>query len=439
MEQEIKLKNKLKTDKKYVFLNRIEIIDQLNYELFIAKRIIAAKQYKSSISSPIIKIAIIAIAMGMVIMMVSVATGIGLQEKIREKLSGFNGHIQITNFDDNNSEITLNPVSKKQDFYPKFTNIDGIKNVQVFATKAGIIRTKSDFEGIIFKGVGQEYDWTFFKEYLTKGKLPDFSKEVSNDVLISEVISNRLDIHLGDEFNILFVKEDPAKAPWIRVVTVVGVYNSGFQEFDENFVIADIRHIQKMNRWEADEVGGFEVLLNNFDEIQQKSDQIYLQTASTLNSKSVIEKYPSIFEWISLFDNNMVLIIAIMILVAGINMITALLVLILERTQMVGILKALGAANFSIRKIFLYNAGYLIIIGLFWGNLIGLTLLFAQKYSGILTLDPSTYYVNTVPVHIDFGYIALLNIGTLLLCLSMLIIPSIIIAKISPAKSIKFE
>lgn len=420
-------------------MNRLEIIYQLNYELFIAKRIIAAKQYKSSISSPIIKIAIIAIAMGMVIMMVSVATGIGLQQKIREKLSGFNGHIQITNFDDNNSEITLNPVSKKQNFYPKFTTIDGIKNVQVFATKAGIIRTETDFEGIIFKGVGQEYDWTFFKEYLTKGRLPYFSKEVANEVLISEEISNRLNIHLGDEFNILFVKDDPEKAPWIRVVNVVGIYNSGFQEFDENFVIADIRHIQKMNRWDDDEVGGFEVLLNNFDEIQQKSDQVYLQTASTLNSKSVIEKYPSIFEWISLFDNNMYLIIAIMILVAGINMITALLVLILERTQMVGILKALGGSNFSIRKIFLYNAAYLIVKGLFWGNLIGLTLLFVQKFSGILTLDPSTYYVNAVPVYIDFGYIILLNVGTLLLCLSMLIIPSVIISKISPAKSIKFE
>jgi len=377
--------------------------------------------------------------MGMVIMMVSVATGIGLQKKIREKLSGFNGHVQITNFDDNNSEITLNPVSKKQDFYPKFTNIKGIKNVQVFATKAGIIRTKTDFEGIIFKGVGAEYDWTFFKEYLTKGRLPDISKEVSNEVLISEEISNRLDIHLGDQFNILFVKEDPVKAPWIRVVTVVGIYNSGFQEFDENFVIADLRHIQKMNRWENDEVGGFEVLLNNFDDIKEKSDQIYLQTASTLNSKSVMEKYPSIFEWIALFDNNMYLIIAIMILVAGINMITALLVLILERTQMVGILKALGSSNLSIRKVFLYNAAYLILKGLFWGNLIGLSLLFAQKYSGFLTLDPSTYYVNTVPVYIDFSYIALLNIGTLLLCLAMLIVPSIIISKISPAKSIKFE
>jgi lipoprotein-releasing system permease protein len=411
----------------------------LNYELFIAKRIIAAKQYKSSISSPIIKIAIIAIALGIIIMMIAIATGIGLQEKIREKLSGFNGHIQITNFDNNNSEITLVPVSKKQDFYPKFSTVEGIENIQIFATKAGIIRTETDFEGIILKGVGQDYDWSFFEDYLIEGRLPKYANDVSNDVLISQEISNRLGLKLGDEFNILFVKDNPSKAPWIRVVKIIGIYNSGFQEFDKSFVIGDIRHIQKMNRWEDDEVGGFEVLIANFDEIEEKSNEVYLQTASTLNSKSIVEKYPSIFEWISLFDNNIYLIIVIMIFVAGINMITALLVLILERTQMIGILKALGSSNVSIRKVFMYNAGYLILKGLFWGNLIGLTILLIQKYFGVITLNPENYYVSEAPIYLNFGYIILLNIGTLILCLLMLIIPTIIISKISPVKSIKFE
>jgi lipoprotein-releasing system permease protein len=411
----------------------------LNYELFIAKRIIVAKQCKSSISSPIIKIAIIAIAIGIVIMMIAMATGIGLQQKIREKLSGFNGHVQITNFDNNNSEITLEPVSKKQDFYPEFTNVSEIKNIQVFATKAGIIRTETDFEGIIFKGVSNDYDWTFFEEYLLEGLLPNYTKELSFDVLISSEISNRLKINLEDEFNILFVKEDPAKAPWLRVVKVTGIYNTGFQDFDENYVIADIRHIQKMNKWNEDEVGGFEVFIQDFDAIIEKSNQVYNQTASTLNSQSIIEKYPTIFEWISLFDTNIYLIIVIMILVAGINMITALLVLILERAQMVGILKALGSSNVSIRKVFLYNASYLILRGLFWGNLIGLTILLVQKYTGLITLNPETYYVNTVPIYLDVTYIILLNIGTLLLCFLMLIIPSIVISKISPVKSIKFE
>ena len=411
----------------------------MNYELFIAKRIIAAKQYKSSISSPIIKIAISAIAVGIIVMMIAIATGFGLQEKIREKLSGFNGHIQITNFDNNNSEITLNPISKNQDFYPEFTTITNIENVQVFATKGGIIRTETDFEGIILKGVAKDFNWTFFKEYLVEGTLPDFNNTVTNDVLISKEISNRLQINLGDTFNILFVKDNPSKAPWLRVVKAVGIYNSGFQEFDENFVIADIRHIQKMNRWTEDQVGGFEVLITNFDEIDLKSNQIYKETASTLNSQSIIEKYPGIFEWISLFDNNIYLIIVIMILVAGINMITALLVLILERTQMIGILKALGSSNVSIRKVFLYNAGYLVLKGLFWGNLIGLSILFAQKYIGFITLSPETYYVSEAPVYIDFWYILLLNISTLLLCLLMLIVPTLLIAKIDPVKSIKFE
>ncbi|WP_298263173.1 FtsX-like permease family protein [uncultured Lutibacter sp.] len=411
----------------------------MNYELFIAKRIIAAKEYKSSISSPIIKIAIVAISLGVIIMMIAMATGIGLQQKIREKIAGFNGHIQITNFDNNYSEITLEPVSINQDFYPNFSNISNVKKVQVYATKGGIIRTATDFEGIILKGISKDYDWSFFEEYLVEGNLPDYTKDTSFDVLISKEISNRMHIGVGDEFNILFVKEDPSKAPWLRVVKAVGIYNSGFQDFDENFVIADIRHIQKMNRWKENEVGGFEVLLNDFDEIEEKSNEIYTQTASTLNSQSIIEKYPAIFEWIGLFDNNIYLIIAIMIIVAGINMITALLVLILERTQMIGILKALGSSNVSIRKVFLYNAGYLILKGLFWGNIIGLFLLFAQKYGGFITLDPNTYYVTTVPIYINLKYLVALNLGTLVLCLSMLIIPSIIISKINPAKSIKFE
>lgn len=411
----------------------------MNYELFIAKRIIAAKKYKSSISSPIIKIAIIAIALGLIIMMIAIATGIGLQEKIREKIAGFNGHIQITNFDNNNSEITLVPVSKNQDFYPEFKSVSNIQNVQVFATKAGIIRTETDFEGIILKGVANDYDWTFFKEYLVDGTLPNYVNSVSNDVLISKEIADRMKLKLGDEFNILFVKNDPTKAPWIRVVKIIGIYSSGFQEFDGSFVIGDIRHIQKMNRWEDDQVGGFEVLINDFNEITLKSNEVYMQTGSTLNSQSIVEKYPAIFEWISLFDNNIYLIIAIMILVAGINMITALLVLILERTQMIGILKALGSSNVSIRKVFLYNAAYLILKGLFWGNLIGLSILFIQKYFGVITLNPETYYVSEAPIYLNFGYILLLNVGTLVLCLVMLIIPTVIISKISPVKSIKFE
>ena len=411
----------------------------MNYELFIAKRIIASKQYKSSVSAPIIKIAIIAIALGIVIMMITIATGIGLQQKIREKIAGFNGHIQVTNYDNNNSEITVNPILKNQNFYPKFKDIPEIKHEQIYATKAGIIRTKTDFEGIILKGVGQDYDWNFFKQYLVAGTVPNYNATVSDDVLISKVMSNRLGIKLGDSFNILFVKEDPSKPPFIRVMKAVGIYNTGFNDFDKNFVISDIRHIQKMNKWDVNQIGGFEFFISDFKDITKISDKVYTSINSTLNSQSIVEKYPAIFEWIGLFDTNIYLIIGIMILVAGINMITALLVLILERAQMIGILKALGSNNFSIRKVFLYNASYLILKGLFWGNIIGIAILLIQKYFKIVTLNPETYYVNSVPIYLNISYILFLNIGTLLLCLAMLLIPSIVISKINPAKSIKFE
>jgi len=411
----------------------------LNYELFLAKRIIAAKQYKSSISSPIIKIAITAISLGIIIMLISIATGVGLQQKIKEKISGFNGHVQITNFEDNNSQITVTPISIDQPFYPSFMNVEGVKSVQVFATKAGIIRTESDFEGVILKGVGDEFDWSFFNSYLTEGKVLNITDKISNAVLISKITADRLNLKVGDDFNLFFIKDDPSKPPNVRVFSVSGIYNSGFKEFDENYVMGDIKHIQRLNKWEPNEIGGFEVLLNDFDELELKGNEIYQNISSTLNAQTISEKYPAIFEWLQLFNTNIVVIIGIMILIAGINMITALLVLILERTQMIGILKALGSSNWSIRKVFLYNAAYLITIGLFWGNLIGIGLLLIQKYTGIIQLNPESYYVSEVPVYIGIEYILLLNIGTLILCLIMLLIPSYIVSKISPIKAIKFD
>ena len=411
----------------------------MNYELFIAKRIIAAKQDKSSVSSPIIKIAIAAIALGVIIMMISIATGVGLQKKIKEKISGFDGHVQISNYEENNSKITINPLSLEQEFYPNFTNIDGIKNVQSYASKGGIIRTDTDFEGVILKGVNLDYDWSFFKTYLVEGSILALNDETSNDVLISKVTATRLGLKLGDSFNTFFFKNDPSKAPNARKFVITGIYNSGFKEFDEYFVIGDIKQIQRLNKWTPDQVGGFEVLLDDFDELEEKGKEIYTAVPSTLYASTISEKYPAIFEWLDLFDTNIIVIIGIMILISGINMITALLVLILERTQMIGILKALGNSNWSIRKIFLYNAGYLIAVGLFFGNIVGIGILLAQKYFGIIQLNPETYYVSQAPVYLDAQYILLLNVGTLVLCLLMLLVPSYIVSKISPVKAIKFD
>ena len=372
-------------------------------------------------------------------MLFSIATGVGLQRKIKEKISGFNGDIQITNYDTNNSSITVNPIDLHQDFYPAFKDIPNVKSVQPFATIGGIIRTAKEFEGVILKGVDQNYDWSFFNEYLVAGKTPDYSEQISSEVLISDKTSRRLDLKVGDDFHMFFVKDNPNKIPNSRKFHVLGIFNSGFEEFDEKYLIGDIRHIQRINKWDEDQIGGFEVYTHNFDDLKITGFEIYGAIDPTLNALTIAEKFPGIFEWLNLFDTNIAVIIGIMILIAGINMITALLVLILERTQMIGILKALGNNNTSIRKIFLYNAAYLIGKGLLWGNIIGIGMLLIQKYFGLISLDPETYYVSQIPVYLNIKYIVMINLGTLILCFLMLIIPSVIVSKISPVKAIKFE
>ncbi|WP_313115129.1 ABC transporter permease [Aequorivita sediminis] len=411
----------------------------MNFEFFIARRIVASKDYKSSISAPIIKIAITAIALGIIMMLISIATGVGLQKKIREKVSAFNGDIVISNFDTNFSNDSQNPISKNQDFYPTFKNIEGIKHVQITASKGGVIRTETDFEGVVVKGVGSDYDWGYFEDYLVDGKLPDFKSDLNSEILISEYLANRLHFKLGDRVTTFFLNDDVSKTPRSRGFEIVGIYNSGFQQFDEQFIITDIRHIQRLNKWEDDQIGAFEVFVNDFDNIVPIGNEVYNETSSTLDTQTIRQKYASIFEWLDLFDFNIIMIIGIMILVAGINMITALLVLILERTQMIGILKALGSSDWSVRKVFLYNAMYLIGVGLFWGNVIGIGLLLIQKYGKVFKLNPDTYYVNKAPVYLNWDFILLLNAGTFLLCLLMLLIPSFIISKISPVKAIRFE
>jgi lipoprotein-releasing system permease protein len=410
----------------------------LNFELFIAKRIIGNKAYKNSVSAPIIKIGIAAIAIGIVVMLIAIATGLGLQQKIREKVTAFNGHIIIDNYDTNVSDESQVPISLKQDFYPEFTSLEGIKHIQGTANKFGVIRTEKDFEAVIVKGGGADYNWHYFKDFLVEGRLPDFTQELNNEILISRYLANRLQFRVGDKFQMLFGKNLQSQIR-MRSFEIVGIYNSGFQEFDEKFCIADLRHVQSLNRWKKDQIGSFEVFLDDFSEIEIKGVEVHENVPSLMKATTIKEKYYNVFEWIKIFDNNTSGIIVIMILVAGINMITALLVLILERTQMIGILKALGSSNWTIRKVFLYNASYLIGLGLLWGNSIGLGLLFIQKYFKLFPLNPETYYVTEAPIYISLDYILLLNIGTFIVSLLMLLIPSIIISKISPVKAIRFD
>ncbi|WP_333876995.1 ABC transporter permease [Flavobacterium sp.] len=410
----------------------------MKLEYFIAQRLVSAKDHKSSISAPIIKIAVTAIALGIIMMVVSVATGIGLQQKIRQKVSAFNGHIIITGYNDNNSDVSTQPISIRQSFYPAFTNVSGITHVQAVASKAGIIRTATAFEGIIFKGVGKEYQSVNIKEYLVQGRFPQVGSALNEEVLISQYLCDRLGLHLGDRFVTYFMKENN-EGYNLRNFKIVGIYNSGFQEFDANYILGDIRHIQRINKWKPDQVGSFEVFIEDFTQIRQKGEEVYNETASTLDSQTVENKFYYIFEWLKLFDVNIIVILIVMILVATINMVVALLVLILERTQMIGILKSLGANNWSVRKIFLYNALHLISRGLLWGNAISIVLLLLQKYFGIVKLNPESYYVNVAPVDINLWYILLLNLGTVVICLLVLLLPSYIITKITPSQSIRFD
>ncbi len=411
----------------------------MNFEYFIAKRIIDSKAYKSSVSAPIIKIGIAAIAIGIIVMMISIATGIGLQEKIRDKVVAFNGDIIISKFGNNNSQESDSPLSLNQDFYPRFNSVKSVSHIQGVATKFGIIRTETDFEAIIVKGVGTDYKWDYFKEYLVKGKLPEYTDTFSEDVLISEHTANRLYVTVGDTIQTYFINNDYNKQPRIIPYKIVGIYNSGFQEFDKTYIISHIKHLQRINKWEKTDVGHFELFVDNYSQLDAIREQVYQNTPPEFNTITVERKFESIFEWITIFVKNIYGIIGIMVLVAGFNMVTALLVLILERTQMIGILKALGSNNWTIRKIFLYNASYLIFLGLIWGNIIGLGILLAQKYFKIFPLDPNVYYVSEAPVYLSFSYIAALNIGTFILCLLMLLLPSYIITKISPVKAIRFE
>jgi len=410
----------------------------LNNIFFIAKRLIGADDHKNKISSPIIKIAITSIAIGMIIMLISMATGFGLQHKIREKISAFSGHIIISNYDTNQSGLTLKPISLHQDFYPEFKNIEGIKNVQAFATIGGIIRTPNDFEGIILKGVDSLYNWELFKPYLIQGSIPHYGKHMNDSIILSKTIADRLHLKLHQKINTFFLRQGSQK-PQLRVFKIAGIYDSGFDDFDKTYIIGDLKMVQKLYKWSDTLTGGFEVILNDFDQIIPKTNEIYEAVPSTLNTESIIDKYPLIFNWLNMFDFNILLILVIIIFIAGLNMITTLLVMIFEKRQFIAIMKVLGSNNRKLQQIFLIQATYIISIGLLIGNIIGLGLIFLQKHLGFIKLNPETYYVRTAPVFITLKDVILLNAGVLFAILIMLLLPVLVISKISPVKVLKYD
>ena len=410
----------------------------MNFESYMAKRFIKSKPYKNTVSSPIIKISILSIVIGIVMMIISISSSVGLQKTIESKVSSFFGHISISNFENNSSFSSLNPFVNDFDYNLLQSN-DKIKYFQKVAYKSGLIIKSNNFEGVVLKGVTSKFNWEDFSKYITSGRVISLNSNISNEVIISEILSNKLLINLGDKFKATFFKSNSLSIPNERIFKVVGIYNSGLIEFDQLYFFGDIRHIQKMNKWNIGDAGGIEIFLNKYSHTNEVSIDLYNQTQAEISVMSINERFPEIFNWMSLFDFNVLLIIIIMILVGGINMITALLVTVLEKTTFIGILKTVGASNKSIRSIFLINGAYLIGLGLLIGNVIGLGLIFFQNATGFIKLDPQTYYVSEFPFDFNFMSLIILNFGVLFFCFLMLIIPSYIITRISPTKSIRIK
>jgi lipoprotein-releasing system permease protein len=414
----------------------------MNLPYFIAHRLIKGRREGTSFSRPINVIAIVGIAMGLAVMILAVAILTGFKKQIREKVVGFGSHIQIMNFDSNISFETT-PISDTQKFIPRIKQISGIEHVQVFATKAGIIRTDEDIQGVVLKGIGSDFDWSYFRSNMVDGSVFTVTDTGRTDkVIISKKISDMLRLKTGDSFAMLFIQDPPR----MRKFAISGIYETSLEEFDKMYVYCDIGHIKRLNGWKEDQVSGFEVFIKDFDKLDEITSEVrdaigYKITEEDTKFKvtNIRIKYPQIFDWLNFQDINVIIIILLMLIVAGFNMISGLLILILEKTNMIGVLKSLGAEDITIRRVFLYQAAYLIGKGLFWGNLIGIGLAFIQLKTGLITLDPTSYYIKTVPVNLELTHILLLNAGTMAAIIIMLLVPSQLITRISPVKAIKYD
>jgi len=408
----------------------------LNLPLFIANRI--SGKDKENLSGPVIRIAVITIALGLSVMILAVAVLVGFQTEIRNKVIGFSAHIQIDNFDENAS-YEASPVSMDQPFYPELDKVDGIKHIQVFALKAGIIKTDDQLQGIVLKGIGPDYDWGFLKEHLTSGSIFQVNDTMaSGELLISGIISKKLKLKIGDEIRMYFLSGSESQ-PRGRKFNISGIYETGLEEFDDVYVIGDLRHIQRLNNWSTDMVSGFEVFIDDFKSLDKMGEMVYQMIGYDLNAETVTEAYPQIFDWLRLMDINVIIILVLMILVAGITIISTLLIMILERTNMIGVLKALGIKDNDLRKLFVYLTARIIAMGLLWGNITGIGIALIQHWTKILPLDEESYYISFVPVSLNISHILLINAGTFLVCLLMVLIPGFIIGRITPVKAIGFR
>ena len=397
------------------------------------------KHYKSSVSARIIKIATLAVAMGMAMILIAVATGKGLQKEIKNKTAVFNGHLIVSPFENSESQVSIIPFLDSPELRANIESEAEVIHLQRVAIKAGLLKTDSSFEGVVFKGVDADYEWENLNTFLVEGRFPDLGEKVSNEVVVSKVIAQRLSLEIGDDVSAYFQNSLNQKLPNIRKFKIVGFFLSGFPDFDQTFVLGDIKHVQRINKWKENQIGAYEVFLKDLDEVSSVGSTIYKKLPSDLDVVELTKQYATIFQWISLFDFNILIIITVMIIVGVINMSTALLVLILERSQMIGLLKTLGARNKLIQKIFLFNGIVIMSRGLLWGNFIGLLFYFSQRYGKWIRLDPETYYVNVAPVSLGVLDFLVLNLGVLGISSVLLWIPSFIISGISPARVLRFR
>lgn len=414
----------------------------LNTEYYIARRFAVDKEGKKLLSRSIVRLSVFSISLSIAVMIITMAVVTGFKKEIRIKAVGFGSHIQILNFDSNNS-FESNPISSKQNFLPALREIKGINHIQVFATKPGIIKAGKENQGVIAKGIGSDYDWSFFQDNLIEGSLFELSdSSKSNEVLISTKLASMLQLKTGDEFPMFFFD----KRPRPRRFRVSGLFETSLDEFDKQFILVDIKHIRQLYGWEEDKISGFEILIDdykNIDRITQHVQNIaayhFLDDGSRLKVVNIKEKYPQIFQWLNLLDMNVLVILILMIIVAIVNMISGVIILILDRTHTIGLLKAIGTNNKSIKKIFLYQSLFLIVKGLLTGNILAILICYLQDKFQLLKLDQASYFIDYVPVNLTAPIVILTNLGSLLLIFLAMYLPAIIIVRIDPVKTLRYN
>ena len=417
----------------------------MNFPLFIARRIYSdhiGDQQK--VSKPAIRIAVAGVAIGLSVMIISVCVVLGFKHTIRDKVVGFGSHIQVANFYTLQSSAIDQPVAIGDSMMNVLKKTEGVKHVQRFAMKQGILKTDNDFLGVMFKGVGPEFDSTFIHKSMVEGSIPHFSDQLStNRILISKDMASKLRVKAGDRIFAYFIGEGGVRT---RRFTISGIYQTNLAQYDKTTCFCDLYTARKLNAWTDDMVTGAELTVNDFKQLSTTADDIINrvnrtqdQYGNTFSSKTIRELSPQIFSWLDLLDLNVWIILAIMTAVAVVTMISGLLIIILERTTMIGVLKALGARNSTVRHTFLWFAAFIIGKGLLIGDALALALILLQKFTGFAKLDPQTYYVDVVPVELDWTLIVALNVGTMLIALFVLIAPSYLVSHIHPAKSMRYE